>query len=115
MSDEGIMKLNLCSHGAAGRNKPLNIGELLNVEIPIPSNPIQINEIRDSAQLILAYRKIDKKQTELLEEYKASLISDVVTGKIDIRDFEVPEYDYVDEEDDSEADDDSEDTEEQED
>lgn len=113
MSDEGVMKLNLCSHGAAGRNKPLNIGELLNVEIPIPNDPMQINEIRDSAQLIIAYRKIDKKQTELLEEYKASLISDVVTGKIDIRNFEIPEYEFVDEEEDSETDNDSEKTEEE--
>lgn len=102
MSDEGIMKLNLCSHGAAGRNKPLNIGELLNVEIPLPADNNVLREIQDSAQVIMAYRKIDKRQTELLEEYKASLISDVVTGKIDVRDFAIPEYEYIEDESDEE-------------
>lgn len=103
MSDEGIMKLNLCSHGAAGRNKPLNIGELLNVEIPLPADNNVLKEIQDSAQVIMAYRKIDKRQTELLEEYKACLISDVVTGKIDVRDFAIPEYEYIEDESDEET------------
>lgn len=44
------------------------------------------------------------------------MVSDVVTGKIDVRDIEIPEYEFVDEEADSDADDedDSDDTEEQE-
>ena len=42
-------------------------------------------------------RKIDK-NIELLQELRARLISDVVTGKIDVRGVEVPEYEPVEEE-----------------
>lgn len=61
---------------------------------------------------------IEKLSTEVetLEEYKTKLITDVVTGKIDVRDVEIPEYEFVDEEADadSDSDDGSDDTEEQE-
>lgn len=61
---------------------------------------------------------IEKLSTEVetLEEYKTKLITDVVTGKIDVRDVEIPEYEFVDEDADadSDSDDDSDDTEEQE-
>ena len=55
-------------------------------------------------------------ETEALEEYKKRLVADVVTGKIDVRDVEIPEYEFVDEDAgaDSDSDDDSDDTEEQE-
>lgn len=55
-------------------------------------------------------------EVETLEEYKTKLIADVVTGKIDVRDVEIPEYEFVDEDADadSDSDDDSDDTEEQE-
>lgn len=33
----------------------------------------------------------------MLEEYKAKLISDTVTGKIDVRGIEIPEYEFVEE------------------
>ena len=54
------------------------------------------------------------KQIELLQEMKASLISDIVTGRVDIRDVVIPDFEYVDEEIAS-NDDESEETEEQED
>ena len=56
-------------------------------------------------------------EVDTLEEYKAKLIADVVTGKVDVRGIEIPEYEFVDEEADSAADDadGEEDTEEQED
>ena len=117
MSDEGQMILNVCSRGAAGRNKPLNIRELLNVAIPLPNSKDSLASIGDAARIIMSYRKIDSKQTELLEEYKASLISSVVTGQVDVRDVIIPEYEFVDETTDLESDDEenSDDTEEQED
>lgn len=50
-----------------------------------------------------------------LEELKTKLISDVVTGKIDVRDVVIPDFEYVDEEiDTAETDDSEENTEEQE-
>ena len=39
-----------------------------------------------------------------MEEYKAKLIADAVTGKIDVREVEIPEYEFVDEDVDSESD-----------
>ncbi|MGF0016989.1 restriction endonuclease subunit S, partial [Mitsuokella jalaludinii] len=35
-------------------------------------------------------------QIETLQELKNSLISDIVTGKIDVRNITVPEYEHVD-------------------
>lgn len=37
-----------------------------------------------------------KAEVAVLEEYKAKLIADVVTGKIDVRNVTVPEYEHVD-------------------
>ena len=54
-------------------------------------------------------------EIDVLEEYKAKLISDVVTGKVDVRDVTIPDYEYVNEDVDSEINEDSEETEEQED
>lgn len=97
MSDEGFMKLNLCSHGAAGRNRPLNIKELLNVEIPLPSNEDELKKIDTAARIIMSYRLVDKQQTELINEFKMCLISDAVTGQIDVRGFKVPNFEYMEE------------------
>ena len=56
-------------------------------------------------------------EIETLEEYKTKLIADVVTGKIDVRDVKIPEYEFVDEDvdSDSEGENDLDDIEEQED
>lgn len=40
----------------------------------------------------------------LLKEYRTRLISDVVTGQIDVRGIEIPDYEYVEEESDEETD-----------
>lgn len=93
MSDEGFMQLNLCSHGAAGRNRPLNIKELLNVEIPIPENEDNLEQIKKAARLVMSFRATDKNQTELLDEFKMCLISRAVTGAIDVRNIAIPEFD----------------------
>lgn len=45
-----------------------------------------------------------KKLTEevaVLEEYKNKVIADTVTGKIDVRGIEIPEYEFVDEDNDN--------------
>lgn len=52
--------------------------------------------------------KILEKEIATLQEYKTRLISDVVTGQIDVRNIEVPEYEFVDEDNDFEADNDEE-------
>lgn len=58
-----------------------------------------------------------KAEVAVLEEYKAKLIADVVTGKVDVRNEAIPDYEFVDEDADSDSDseEDVEGTEEQED
>ena len=49
-------------------------------------------------------------------DFKTHLVADIVTGKIDVRGIEIPEYEFVDEDADADNEDDGEeDTEEQED
>lgn len=43
------------------------------------------------------------KEIGILHEFKTRLISDVVTGKIDVRGIEIPEYEFVEEELDTEG------------
>lgn len=46
--------------------------------------------------------ELEKQRIQRLQEFKTRLISDVVTGKIDVRGIEIPEYEYIAEEVDSE-------------
>lgn len=101
LSSEGFFNLQQCSHGSAGRNRPLNIKEVLNLSIPVP------NDENDTERLALIIRnymalQVDAaKENELLYELKMKLISDVVTGQIDVRGIEIPEYEYIEETDNS--------------
>ncbi|MCI6162830.1 MAG: restriction endonuclease subunit S [Dialister sp.] len=54
-------------------------------------------------------------EVEVLEEYKAKIIEDTVTGKIDVRGIEIPEYEFVEETIDGDSEGCEEETEEQED
>lgn len=54
-------------------------------------------------------------EVEVLEEYKAKIIADTVTGKIDVRGIEIPEYEFVEETIDGDSEGGEEETEEQED
>ena len=47
-------------------------------------------------------------EISVLEECKSKLIADTVTGKIDVRNIEIPEYEFVDEVVDADAEDDGE-------
>lgn len=70
-----------------------------NMPIPVPSVPVQheIASYLDSENL-----KIDKaidlteRKIDALTEMKNTLISDVVTGKIDVRNVTIPEYEHID-------------------
>ncbi|KYG72961.1 restriction endonuclease subunit S [Roseivirga echinicomitans] len=87
---EGFLLLDLHSRGAAGRNRPLNPRRLVKEKIPIPSIALQEelakiyhNEERLKATVL--------NEIKIVEEYKTALIAEAVTGKIDVRDFEIPE------------------------
>ncbi len=57
----------------------------------IPSKAITKGNVIASSSALLA------REIMLIDEYRTSLISDVVTGQIDVRDVVIPEYDFVDE------------------
>lgn len=65
-------------------------------KVPLPVVPIE-EQKRIANYIISEIKKIDKtipviqKQISLLKEYRTRLISDVVTGQIDVRDEKVPE------------------------
>ncbi len=86
-----------------------------NFEIPLPPYSEQV-EIVKVIELEIEKNRAAieclQKQIETLKEFKTRLISDVVTGKIDVRGIEIPEYEFVDE--DTEVEDDAEDFEESE-
>ncbi len=73
----------------------------------------RINEIIDQVKKAIA---VLTDEISVLREYRVRLVSDTVTGKIDVRGIEIPEYEFVDEDADADIEDDSEEeTEEQED
>jgi type I restriction enzyme, S subunit len=89
-SNYGGLILNLHSRGAAGRNRPLNPRSLLKEKIPIPPLRLQ-RKISDLFELEQKVRGEVYSQISLLEEYRTRLISDVVTGQVDVRGIQVPE------------------------
>ena len=71
-----------------------------NFEIPLPPYEEQvkivhaIDEEESKTKLLI---ECLQKQVELLKELKNRLVSDAVTGKIDVRGIEIPKYEFVDE------------------
>ncbi len=77
------------------------MGVLRNLQILLPSidQQKQIVCILDDYWNNTQFLKNNiEKQIETLKALKTRLISDVVTGKIDVRDIEIPEYEFVAEE-----------------
>lgn len=101
MAEYGQLQMRLCSHGAAGRNRPLNIKELLNIYIPIPNIGTELSVLVQNVQKLMKLRINLNSQDKILDELKVRIISDVVTGKIDVRGITIPEYEFVDEKTDS--------------
>lgn len=87
-SDFGHLLLDYHSRGAAGRNRPLNIRTLLKEKIPVPSMEQQA-QVRRLIEVESAVRRRLKSELEVLMEYRARLIADVVTGKLDVRHIEI--------------------------
>lgn len=75
-------------------------------EIPfiVPPADEQIAIVKYIKQALPQYDAAIEKLTEevaVLEEYKNKVIADTVTGKIDVRGIEIPEYEFVDEDNDN--------------
>lgn len=80
----GDLLLSDHSRGAAGRNRPLNIGTLLKEKIPVPPLAVQRN-IAELVHKETLLKQETEKRVSLLHEYRNALISAVVTGKVDVR------------------------------
>ena len=88
-------------------------------EIPfiVPPADEQIAIVEYVKKMLPKYDVAIEKLTEevaTLEEYKKKLIADIVTGKIDVRGIEIPEYEFVEEVGIEDADEESDDNDEQE-
>lgn len=116
LSCEGFFNLQQCSHGSAGRNRPLNIKEVLNLELPVPDDKEKANALNKLARDYMRLQVITEEEKKALLDFRIHLIADTVTGKIDVCSIEIPEYEFVDEDTDADNEDDSEEkTDEQED
>lgn len=116
LSGEGFFNLQQCSHGSAGRNRPLNIKEVLNLELPVPDDKEKANVLNELVRDYMRLQVITEEEKKALLDFKTHLVADIVTGKIDVRGIDIPEYEFVDEDTDADNEDDGEeDTEEQED
>ncbi len=78
----------------------LKMNKMKEIPFIIPPAEEQIAIVKYVREAVQKYDEAIAKLSEqiaVLEEYKAKLISDVVTGKVDVRDVEIPEYEYVEE------------------
>lgn len=71
--------------------------------ISLPIAPLEEQQtlatyLEEKTALIDKAIAVIEKEIELVSEYKTSLISSVVTGKVDVRDVAVPEFEVVEEE-----------------
>jgi type I restriction enzyme S subunit len=85
--------LNIRSMGGGEKRDGINLQILGNIYCPLPS----IKEQKEiSKQVTILTSKIDMSSKELiksikkLKEYRQSIISEAVTGKIDVRDWQLP-------------------------
>ena len=74
----------------------INNKKLLSLKVALPSTieeQLQLyNEIKTKTTLLDKGILSIKQQVTTLKEFRTRLISDVVTGKVDVRDIEIPEY-----------------------
>lgn len=78
----------------------LYTNDFYNIVLPIPPCKEQneiMNYIQKLKNKVQNYKSTTVNEIADLEDLKARLISDVVTGKIDVRGVEVPEVEFVDE------------------
>jgi type I restriction enzyme S subunit len=100
----GQLLLDHHSRGAAGRNRPLNVRSLKKEKIQVPLLDSQ-KQVEELVALLAALRKKFDSELHAMREYRERLITDVVTGKVDVRHVEIPsEETTIDEAEELEAD-----------
>lgn len=65
---------------------------------PLEEQQAIVTYLEEKTELIDKAIAVIEKEIELVSEYKTSLISSVVTGKLDVRDVVVPDFEVVEEE-----------------
>lgn len=103
--------------GSAGQ-KRVSVNYIKNFTLGIPNVEEQktiLAEIERRLNQIDKAIEIERENIKNLQELKARIISDAVTGRIDVRSVYIPEYDYIEDQSDEEADGEYIETEEQED
>ena len=96
-----LTAMNLNQYSIAAAQPGLAVERVLNLYVPVPP---QQEQKHLTNQMGVATAKIDaaivraRRQIELLQEYRARLIADVVTGKLDVRDAAAQLPDETDEE-----------------
>ncbi len=79
----------------------INKAELASIIIVEPPESVQIELVRFIEERKMSVNRLInalEKEIELITEYKIRLISDVVTGKVDVRNIKIDEIQYDDEE-----------------
>lgn len=74
---------------------------------PIPEQEKMLEEVHNVENLLNKAILKNQNTISVLEDYKQRLISDVVTGQLDVRGIEIPEFEYVEETADSAEDEES--------
>jgi type I restriction enzyme S subunit len=93
-----VYQYGLASKGVGSIQRNLYWPHLKRAFVLLPPLPIQKEIVR---YIVKRCAKIDAlisnihSEIALLVEYRTRLISDVVTGQIDVRDIEVPEFEYI--------------------
>ena len=83
--------------GAAGQQR-VQSSFLKNYELglpPIKEQQIILTHIEKETALIDKTISRTEREIELIQEYRSRLVSDVVTGKLDVRGIEIPDFEPV--------------------
>ena len=84
----------MLQNGASRDDLPLKITKNFIIPLPPIEEQLRIVEVIDerTEKLTSSILKIER-EIQLLSEYKDSLISDVVAGKVDVRNIVIDEFD----------------------
>lgn len=88
------------SRGVGSIQRNIYWSSLKRVIVPVPPREEQERIVASLKKTVTKMQNATlhlTKEVETLEEYKTKLIADVVTGKMDVRNIIVPEYEHVDE------------------
>lgn len=90
--------LKICNLGKLSQTAAqpgIAIGQIKNVSIPIPplsEQTVIVSHIEKETSIITKTIATIEKEIALVQEYRTALIAEAVTGKIDVRDYNVPSF-----------------------